>query len=501
MHSCVDRVNHHLQSLLTGYALLKLGNAAPFSRPVPETLEPEVRSNVAVRQPLLARLKRQTAQFLQLHADEFNTLQEVRFEAPSGGYGPAVSRFTPPLATLFVAAVPHATVEGPLGVVYDAERRLVAPPGTFPHGTVPPVGPADDTIRVQLPLLASVVQTYGWMYHHWVAETLPRLVLLRAALPALAPAGWNGSLPLLTWGQPWEAAWLELLGAAELRPLALQHGTAYDAERLLLPSPMPAITPPAEALLMAREAVILALAARGGSGGSSGGGGSTAAVSGGEYDARPLLLLVSRDGERSRILSNQAALSTALRAAFPRMRLAVHDRRASPAEAVAMFSRAAAVVGPHGAGLSHILFCPPGTAVVELMFMHSPPMMFWHMAAALGLRYALAPLPHSFWGQPAAAADAAEVVSLLRRLLPPLLAGAEASCGPHFNRSCPFCPAGAWLSGGACHPCHPGRVATTPGSAFCRSCPDGERAVGRLACERCPPGSLRQVLRCYPLLC
>jgi len=34
---------------------------------------------------------------------------------------------------------------------------------------------------------------------------------------------------------------------------------------------------------------------------------------------------------------------------------------------------------------------------VELVFMHSPPMMFWHIAAALQLRYAMAPLPRSFW--------------------------------------------------------------------------------------------------------
>ena len=75
----------------------------------------------------------------------------------------------------------------------------------------------------------------------------------------------------------------------------------------------------------------------------------------------------------------------------------MHTRAVPPASAVAMFARAAAVVGPHGAGLSHALFCQPGTALVELVFMRSPPMMFWHIAAALQLRYAMAPLPHSFW--------------------------------------------------------------------------------------------------------
>ena len=67
------------------------------------------------------------------------------------------------------------------------------------------------------------------------------------------------------------------------------------------------------------------------------------------------------------------------------------------ADAIQLFARARLVVGPHGAGLSHTLFCGPGTAVVEIAFMRSPPMMFWHIAAALRLHYALAPLPRSFW--------------------------------------------------------------------------------------------------------
>ena len=39
------------------------------------------------------------------------------------------------------------------------------------------------------------------------------------------------------------------------------------------------------------------------------------------------------------------------------------------AETISLFEGAKLIIGPHGAGLAHILFAAPGTAVVELIFM------------------------------------------------------------------------------------------------------------------------------------
>jgi hypothetical protein len=373
------------------------------------------------------------AQFLEQHAHQFNRLQAMTFTpqpggvateelarrrasshsaaAPSAVAAAQVSSYAPPLATFFVASVPHASVEGTGGAVYDGAARLYAPPGTFPATWTArwPAGPSAALAAQpaeRFDVLATVIQPYGWMYYHFVVETLPKLVLLRDTLASAAPqlhdggattapaaassdAGgsssgdgdaWNATgARLLLWGMPWEAEWLELLRVPRAARVAYDPARRYAASLLLLPSPVPAVTPSAEALHAAREAVCTAL---------------PAAACGG---ARDVLVYSSRAGERSRAVANEARLLDALQRAFPALRVVVHRRGASAAEAVATFARAAAVVGPHGAGLSHILFCQPGTVVVELVFMHSPPMMFWHISAALQLRYAMAPLPRSFW--------------------------------------------------------------------------------------------------------
>jgi Glycosyltransferase 61 len=326
-------------------------------------------------------------QFIHNHAQQFNRVQRILFnetpQSSSTGKAQSYSRYEPPLNTFFVASVPNAYVHGITGAVHDADLRLFAPPGTFMSETDVPIGPdmapeARGNRSTTFPLLATVIQSYGWMYHHWVVETLPKLVLLRDVLPtALGTGAWDASqLGVLTWGQPWEAEWLDVLHIPRSAALTFDPNLGAVAKTLLLPSPVQIITPPAESLHLARDAVLSTLPPAG---------------------PRNLIVVTSRAGERSRSVANENDLLYALAAAFPMFTVVAQNRSVRPKEAVALFSRAVAVVGPHGAGLSHTLFCPPGTAVVELMFMRSPPMMFWHMAAALNLRYAMAPQPRSFW--------------------------------------------------------------------------------------------------------
>jgi hypothetical protein len=57
------------------------------------------------------------------------------------------------------------------------------------------------------------------------------------------------------------------------------------------------------------------------------------------------------------------------------------------AEQVALMKEAAVVVAPHGAGLTNVLFCPPGTDVVELADLSFPNPNFYALASAMGHRY------------------------------------------------------------------------------------------------------------------
>ncbi|CAG9461671.1 unnamed protein product [Pedinophyceae sp. YPF-701] len=118
------------------------------------------------------------------------------------------------------------------------------------------------------------------MYYHWLAETLPRIALLNAAMDA--------DTMLLTWGMEHELEWLDKLGIDRKRCAAAMHDMhlveasaalaplntlallprppsrrivrydpdqVYCATELLYPNPSPRITPAREGLLRLREAV------------------------------------------------------------------------------------------------------------------------------------------------------------------------------------------------------------------------------------------------------
>ena len=59
------------------------------------------------------------------------------------------------------------------------------------------------------------------------------------------------------------------------------------------------------------------------------------------------------------------------------------------ADQVALFHRAECVVGPHGAGLTNLLFCRSGTPVIEIGTPYRPWACFYEIAHHRGLDYHL----------------------------------------------------------------------------------------------------------------
>jgi capsular polysaccharide biosynthesis protein len=95
-------------------------------------------------------------------------------------------------------------------------------------------------------------------------------------------------------------------------------------------------------------------------------------------------LFVSRARARSRRLLNEEAVFASLRPlGFER----VFAEDYGFAEQIALFSQAEAVCGPHGAGLTNILYMPPSAAVIEVLPDAQPRPWFWRLSAIRGLRY------------------------------------------------------------------------------------------------------------------
>ena len=127
-------------------------------------------------------------------------------------------------------------------------------------------------------------------------------------------------------------------------------------------------------------------------------------------------LYISRAKATRRLLLNEDELWPLLnRAGFERVFLEDHPFEAQ----VRLMQEAAAVVAPHGAGLTNVLFCAPGTAVVEIADLSFPNPNFYAVASAVGLRYAIVdaegvgdvhPLEKNLHVDVAAVSDALECV-------------------------------------------------------------------------------------------
>ena len=97
-------------------------------------------------------------------------------------------------------------------------------------------------------------------------------------------------------------------------------------------------------------------------------------------------IFISRGSRGVRSIVNERELLRVLRPlGFVRCRLETMPL----AEQVALFHRAECVVGPHGAGLTNLTFCRPGTKVVELGTPYRPWTCFYEIAHHRGLDYHL----------------------------------------------------------------------------------------------------------------
>jgi capsular polysaccharide biosynthesis protein len=56
-------------------------------------------------------------------------------------------------------------------------------------------------------------------------------------------------------------------------------------------------------------------------------------------------------------------------------------------EQISLMAHAEVVIVPHGAGLTNIIFCKPGTKVIELLSPHAVNVMYWTLSNQVGLDY------------------------------------------------------------------------------------------------------------------
>jgi hypothetical protein len=305
--------------------------------------------------------------------------EEVENKPPKGVHGlveaeyeMAASKAIPPA---FVATIPNGRVVGEHGAVVTPDGKLLQdvswPVGSLrshmlgEHGRVP--GGEDFFVDAGLPArrvkgTVAVLSTFvGRGYFHWLWDVLPRLALIQDSgidlddVDSFVVPGYFSGFQIET---------LSSLGIGRPRIISSLQDRHIEAETLLVSS-----LPRSKGVVPAWSAEFLRRAF------------PPSRPAGSDFPDR---IYVVRRATDHGLLEGEDKLTLRLR-----------DRGFGPVamenftlrEKAWLLSRAEAVLGPSGAGLCNIVFCRPGTKVVEIRIQPYPVMEPWDIANRCSLEF------------------------------------------------------------------------------------------------------------------
>jgi capsular polysaccharide biosynthesis protein len=214
-------------------------------------------------------------------------------------------------------------------------------------------GPSESTI--QLGRAAHLMSGGYDNYFHWMYDVVARSMLAEAIGPGAAPL-------FGIFRTSFHPSTMDLLGPSGTPRRGLGTGVSLEVEELLyVPGPTgfephPCILPVFDRLL--------------------------ANAGAGKPPTRRLYVSRAND-ERRKLLNEREVLALLAMHGFETVQLDGLDVRAQ----VLLFAEASHIVAPHGAGLTNLLFCPPGTTVLELLPSNYVNWCFRRTAALRHLRY------------------------------------------------------------------------------------------------------------------
>lgn len=192
-------------------------------------------------------------------------------------------------------------------------------------------------------------------YHHWLFHTMPRLLLAKEA-------GYlDGSIYINRLSRAFQKECIAKLGIKEDQLIVCEEHPYIQADELLVTS----IEDPTM-------------------------------CSGFTCDQlRKLFLPLGQDEPTKKLYLGRGNAKTRKMSNEPDVRQVLLDQgfeyveldKFTVEEQAKLFSSARIVVSPHGAALSNLVFCNPGTAVVELIHPHKNPRYYWDLSSRCNLRY------------------------------------------------------------------------------------------------------------------
>ncbi|PYI52123.1 glycosyltransferase family 61 protein [Paenibacillus flagellatus] len=298
------------------------------------------------------------------HYMEFD-LPETVIRAPMTGLDPAkdaeMKHFenVPPVPQ-FVAVVPGGRVWGVGGAVISPDNRVLMDLSIDFSQAYPILHQTGLRPTVYVPETLGVATCSATaFYYHWMIDVLPRFSLLR-----------NSNIPIdryvvsRGYPMPFQEETLNAIGITKELRIECNSSTHIQAARLVV-APMNghAGHPQKYAVDFLRDNVMPPL---------------RKPIPGFEY------LYICRMNSGHRKLINEHEISGLLQSyGFCR----VFPEQLSVAEQAALFAQAKVIVGPHGGGMTNLVFASPGTKVVEFFSPSFINPCYWMIANHVGLDY------------------------------------------------------------------------------------------------------------------
>ena len=208
--------------------------------------------------------------------------------------------------------------------------------------------------------LAPIIVQPGWSraYYHWMFEILPRLHLVQTSPHRV------DMYALHSCRESFQVETLEMLGINPEQILELSAPSRIHTSQLVVTPVLESAAPLWVCNFLRRTFL----------------GAEPIAV---EPCSRRIY--ISRAGaQRGRTVTNEAEIEAILRSrGFETVRLESLTVR----EQVELFASAEAVVGPHGAGFTNLVFCQPGAKIVEFFNRSYVHPLYWMLSNRAQLRY------------------------------------------------------------------------------------------------------------------
>lgn len=200
--------------------------------------------------------------------------------------------------------------------------------------------------------------SHGYNYFHFLFDCLPRLTLL--------PQDKKPDFYYVRHNKKFQRQYLDLLGIEKEKIICAEENPVLKVEYLCLPS-LPGVSGnPTRAAFDFLRGIKHSL---------------RPSLQGKERKRR---IYVSRGDVKSRLFANEEELQNLLR----RYEFEIVELGGlSVAEQISLFDQSSVVVGPHGAGLSNLVYAEPGTTVIELLSADYFNVCYWAVSQLCGHHY------------------------------------------------------------------------------------------------------------------